>query len=388
MSEGDHSGGRRSCGDELTVHARHVDDSYMRIALIAWACLGSAFLFSACTDNGGGSTSSSNSSSGTAGAGGASSSSSSSSSSSGGGAGGQGGCTTDAQCAPSGPCKSVACVEGACVENLVPAGTLVNVAEGDCKRQECNATGDVTDVIDDNDKPQDYNPCTIDMCSNGMPSNTPEMNGKACGTGQTNCQNGKCVGCKSDGNCPNGAICDMPVCDAQGVCGLAIDAGKLVSNVDPSDCFVQQCDAMGKVQTVSAPLENPMADTNECDIEVCGSNGIEHMAVTDGTVCSGSTECNPRACLSATCSNLPFPGMETAVAAQIPSDCKVDVCDGAGGIVSKNDDLDVPVDPAPGDCTLVQCVNGASTTTAAPAGAMCTTPAGLPGTCSATGVCS
>lgn len=373
--------------DELTVRALHGDDSFMkRIAFMALGCLGTALFFAACSDDTKtGSTSSSN----VAGAGGGSSSSSTGGAG-GGTGGGQGGCTIDADCSPSGPCKSVACVDGACVEQLVPPGTLVNVQSGDCKRQECGATGDVVDINDDNDQPQDYNPCTIDSCTNGVPSNTPDTakNGLSCGSGQSKCQDGVCAGCNSPSNCPVGGICDKPTCSAQKVCGLAIDVGKVVSNVDAMDCFVQACDAAGVVQKVAAPGEQPMQDANECDIEVCGSNGIEHQAVPDGTTCSGSTECNPRACSNAQCTDLPFPGMDIAVAVQMSGDCKIDVCDGSGGVVSKNDDQDPPADPNPGDCTLIVCANGVSNMMLAPAGTVCTTPGGTMGTCSATGVCS
>ena len=298
---------------------------------------------------------------------------------------------TELQCAPSGPCKSVACVNGVCVEDLMPAGTMVttNASKGDCKHQECDANGNVAETIDDTDIPIDYNVCTRDECNNGVPSNPVDqsMSGAQCGTGQTKCMAGKCTGCNSAGNCPMGAICDRPVCNAQKVCGFEIDVGKLVSNSDSTDCFLKQCDAMGEVVTAPAPNEMPQQDANECDIEVCGVNGVEHNPRPDGTICGGSTECHPRSCMGGTCTDGPLPGNETKVAIQPSGDCKADVCDGAGGVVQINDDTDLPADPNPNDCTLVKCMNGTPGTNPAPAGTACVNN-GVPGTCSITGVCS
>lgn len=319
-------------------------------------------------------------------------SSSSSSGMSGGGGSGAGGCTVDEQCAPSGPCKTVSCMNGACVAELVPEGTVVSTAasKGDCKRQTCDASGNVVEMVDDTDKPVDYNVCTLDLCTNGVPSNPPDgsKEGAGCGTGQTKCMAGQCVGCNSNGNCPSGGMCDRAVCNAQKVCGFEVDVGKLISNNSPSDCFLKQCDATGEVVTAPAPNEIPQPDGNECDVEVCGLNGVEHNPVPDGTTCSGSTECHPRACMTGVCTDGPKPGNETIVAAQTAGDCKSDVCDGMGGVVQINDNLDVPMDPNPTDCTMVTCKDGAPGTMLLPAGTACTQMNGTAGTCSITGVCS
>lgn len=349
---------------------------------------------SACSDDGKTTTSSASmsSSSGTAGMGGAGGTGENSSSSSG-SSGGSGGCTVVEQCAPSGPCRSVACVNGACVEDVLPAGTMVmtNASKGDCKHQECDANGNVVETNDDNDKPVDYNICTLDVCTNGVPSNPVDASkeGAQCGTGQSKCMAGKCVGCNSNGNCPDGGVCDRAVCSAQKVCGFEVDVGKIVSNANPGDCFLQQCDATGEIVTVPAPNEVPPQDMNECDVEVCEFNGVQHSAVPDGTSCGGSTQCMPRSCVGGTCADGPLPGNETVVGNMIGGDCKIEACDGAGGIAEVNDDTDVPADPNPNDCMVLKCKNGVATTEAAPAGTACIQPNNmLPGTCSVSGVCS
>jgi hypothetical protein len=324
--------------------------------------------------------SSSSSSSSTGGAGG-----------SGGGGGGAGGCTIDAQCVVSGPCKTVACVDGTCVEGAAPPGpAAAGDMIGDCKHKECDGNGNVIEQVDDADIPQDYNVCTLDLCTNGLPSNPvdPANIGVSCGGGQTTCKNGKCSGCTTDAECPMGGPCDKPMCAPSKNCEFVVEVGKFISNPDPTDCLQNTCDAMGNVVAVAAPQEMAQPDANECDAEVCGANGIEHNAVPDGTTCGMPTQCHPLGCSNGACADLPFPGNETIASSQTLGDCKVDVCDGAGGITQITDDQDVPVDPSPGDCTIVKCMNGGVTMGAAPAGAACTQPNGLPGTCSATGVCS
>lgn len=352
-------------------------------------------MISACSGDGNTSSSSATmgSSSGTSGMGGSGGTGESTSSSSASSSNGSVGCTVAEQCPPSGPCRSVACVNGACVQDILPAGTLVMTAasQGDCKRQECDANGNVVESIDDTDKPLDYNICTLDVCMNGVPSNPVDASkeGAQCGTGQTKCMAGKCAGCNSNGNCPSGAVCDKPVCDGQKVCGFEVDVGKLVSNPDPEDCFLKQCDAQGETITAPAPNETPPQDANECDIEVCGLNGVEHSNVPDGTTCGGSTQCQPRSCMAGTCVTGPLPGNELVVGNMIAGDCKVEACDGAGSVAEINDDTDAPADPNPTDCKIVKCKNGAVATESAPAGTACTIQqSGLPGTCSVTGVCS
>ena len=351
-------------------------------------------MISACSGDGKTTTSSAStsSSSGTGGAGGAGGTGESSSSSSA-SSGGSGGCTVVEQCAPSGPCRSVACVNGACVEDVLPAGTMVmtTASKGDCKRQECDANGNVVESIDDNDKPVDFNICTLDICMNGVPSNPIDgsKEGAQCGTGQAKCMSGQCAGCNSNGNCPNGDVCDKPVCSPQKVCGFEVDVGRVVSNPDPGDCFLKQCDPQGEIITAPAPNEVPPQDMNECDVEVCAFNGVQHMPVPDGQSCGGSMQCKPRSCMSGTCVDGPLPGNETVVGNMIAGDCKIEACDGAGGIAEVNDDTDAPADPNPGDCMIVKCKNGAATTEAAPAGTACIIQqSGLMGTCSFTGVCS
>jgi len=299
-------------------------------------------------------------------------------------------CTTDAQCGTSDPCKTVQCIEGACIETQAPQGKLVldGLVPGDCKRKQCTADGTVEEVIDDTDKPDDYNPCTLDTCTSGTPNHAPDpaKEGAQCGTSnQLQCAAGVCVGCNNAGQCPTGGLCHEAVCTAS-ACGLEIAVGKEVSNVDLGDCLRAVCDMKGLIVPAPAPLDMPLPDANDCDVESCGSSGaIVHTPQPDGTTCGGSTICKPSACTEGTCEQLAFPGMDVAAELQAPGDCKKTVCNGMGGTVDQADDTDVPADPMAGDCTLPVCSGGVLSTGNVPQGTACTS--GLLFMCDGNGNC-
>jgi hypothetical protein len=327
--------------------------------------------------------------------GGGSGGTSSSSSSSSGGGGSDPTCTSDAQCGASDPCKTVACVEGACVETQAPQGTIVldGLVPGDCKRRQCAADGRIEEIVDATDKPDDHNPCTVDACTDGAPSHAtdPAMEGAQCGSsGQITCAGGVCVGCNNAGQCPAGGPCDKATCNPMGAtnaCGLVLDVGKEASNIDPGDCLRAVCDMNGLIVPAPAPLEIATPDANECDVESCSESGtVLHAPQPDGTLCGGSTVCKPSACAAGACAQGPLPGMDVASETQVPGDCKRTVCNGAGGTVDQADDTDVPADPTPSDCTISVCSGGVPSTGPAPAGTACV--GGLVNQCDGNGGCN
>ncbi len=96
----------------------------------------------------------------------------------------------------------------------------------------------------------------------------------------------------------------------------------------------------------------------ECTLDGdCGISDVCHSFTCDAGVCVES-----------------FAPAGTTTAAQAFGDCKVNVCDGAGAIVSQNDDLDVFADQ--NDCTADTCVAGTPVNDATPAGTMCSAGAG------------
>lgn len=313
------------------------------------------------------------------------------------GGGSEPACTSDAQCGASDPCKIAACVAGACVETQAPEGKLVldDLAPGDCKRKRCKGDGTIDDVVDDTDNPEDYNPCTLDTCTAGMPSHEsdPAMEGASCGSSSAMmCSAGLCVGCTDPSQCPLGGLCHVAVCNAVGMtnaCGLVFDVGKSVSNGDPGDCLQAVCDMNGLVVPAPAPSDVPPPDDNECDVELCGeTGGIVHTPQLDGTLCGGSTTCKPSSCLGGVCvTQMPLPGTEVVLETQVPGDCHSTVCDGMGGTLDQSDDADVPPDLTSGDCTIPVCSGGTPSTGPAEQGTPCTNAGGMVSMCDASGSC-
>ncbi|MDI3283764.1 hypothetical protein [Polyangium sp. 15x6] len=312
------------------------------------------------------------------------------------GGGSEPACTTDAQCPASDPCKTAACVAGACVETQAPAGKLVfdGLVPGDCKRKQCTAEGTIEEIVDDTDKPDDGNPCTLDTCTGGVPSNPPDpiMEGAPCGTNsQITCSGGLCVGCSDASQCPQGGVCHVAVCNAMGMmnaCGLEIDVGKLVLNGDSGDCVQAVCDMNGLIVPAPAPLDVPPPDDNDCDVESCGEDGtVAHMPQPDGTTCGGSTTCKPSSCSAGACVQMPLPGTDVVTETQVPGDCRTTVCDGMGGMLDQPDDMDVPSDPTPNDCTSPVCSSGTPSTSPKPQGTTCMTAGSTVGMCDGSGNC-
>ncbi len=87
-------------------------------------------------------------------------------------------CNGAAECANQGSvCQNAACTMNTCgFANLamgVPAKSGAQTI-GDCKIVLCDGTGNPSaPTPDDNDLPVDGNPCTFDVCTNGVPSNPP-----------------------------------------------------------------------------------------------------------------------------------------------------------------------------------------------------------------------
>lgn len=86
------------------------------------------------------------------------------------------GCISDNIC-PQDPAgcfsgKCYGCEE--CTSVFAPAGQLTPLSpKGDCKVIVCNGSGGKVPQVDDTDLPNDNDPCTKDLCVNGVPSNPP-----------------------------------------------------------------------------------------------------------------------------------------------------------------------------------------------------------------------
>jgi hypothetical protein len=328
-------------------------------------------------------------------------------------------------------CSLRTCVGGACGIGFVAAQTLAATQiPGDCKVRRCDGLGNAVDSTDDNDLPDDSNPCTQDRCSSGVPSHTPVSSSAACGTALFCDGQGHCVGCLTAPNCPGtDNDCRTRTC-VSNVCGFDYKgAGTATTAQVAGDCKVNECDGAGNIRV--APLATDVPDDgNPCTLDQCASGTPSHapaaagLACGTGGLCDGAGHCvscltgsdcpaPADACQTRTCSAQGVCGLAnvaaaTAVAAQTAGDCQVSQCDGNGHTVVVPDNTDLPVD---GNlCTGDVCTAGVPSNPALAAGTacgglnkcdgaghcvQCVTAADCPGqdtacetrTCSATGVC-
>lgn len=303
--------------------------------------------------------------SGTAGAGG------------GGNSGGQGGeataCDSVAQCPESTECASYECAEGRCKVTFVPDGTPVvaGQTESDCKVIACDGAGSVVTLNDDDDAPDDPNPCTTDSCSDGTPVHDPVADGTECGQG-LQCKAGVCSGCTQDAQCPVGDQCRTATCDMpSGDCGFVVETGKVIPPDDPTDCVQDQCNDQGNVETVGDATEVP-PDADPCLVEGCSSAGdVTNTPEVDGTSCPGGNYCYGGACV------------QCGIPAECgtPAICKQYECNANACVLVDAPDGPLP-DPDPDDCVVPGCTGGSPSPTTLPDGDSCTGPMGASVCCS------
>jgi hypothetical protein len=302
-----------------------------------------------------------------------------------GGTGGAGGQLTECQVASDCPggddeCSQRTCTSGHCGVDYTPQGTAVVMQQtGDCKKLVCDGQGGTTNVNDDGDLPDDGNPCTTDVCTNGTPSHDPVAAGTSCGAKLQCDGQGACLGCLAPKDCPGtDGECGTRTCTA-GACGMSYTAkGTKVAAQVAGDCKAIVCDGAGATTTIAddgdVPVDNKQCTLDQCSNgapsnppapqgggcnqnggKLCDGKGVcaQCLAASD---CAGQdTECSARACNAGICGVTNQP-KGTLLKAQTAGDCKANVCDGAGSTTVQNDDKDVPVDG--NACTDDACTAG------------------------------
>lgn len=209
-------------------------------------------------------------------------------------------CSSDDNCnLADEPCVVGECIEGACAYSLLPAGTVIDEAgEDDCKRNECNADGQLVSVIDASDAPADTTPgdCRAPACQESglidAPADDPPADEAP----------GDClVPACEDGSVVQIAGQDPPTNDAAGDCQrpTCVD-GAPVSEADPSDapddetpgdCSSPACSAEGAVITVDNLQDTPAEDIDgDCRVPTCEAGGQLAIDDTD-TPTSGCGSC-------------------------------------------------------------------------------------------------
>jgi hypothetical protein len=288
------------------------------------------------------------------------------------------GCNVDADCpgtANNNECQKAVCNNGTCsTQTLIAAGHPVTQGQttGDCHTKQCDANGQIQNVVDTSDKPMDDgNPCTAESCAadgTQLHSNSPPN--AAC-TGPNNgalCDgSGHCVQCLNALMCGTDTECKQFTCTA-GACGSTnLPTTTVLGGQSNGDCRHRECDGMGNVVRNFDP-NDPQSDNNECTTDMCNATtqATDHTPVNAGTHCgaSGSLFCNaggicvgclhdsdctgttsdcqhPFCTANQMCSTS-FAQQGTLTSGQSTGDCQDIVCDGNGATVPRQNLQDTP----------------------------------------------
>lgn len=246
------------------------------------------------------------------------------------------GCNVPQHCGASDACKTRTCTNGTCGLNLAPAGTVVsNPAAGDCQRNVCDSQGNIVSAAFDTDVPaDDGNPCTSEVCTNGVPSHPTLPTNTACDAGVCNAS-GQCVQCNVAGQCAGAdSDCRARTC-VNGLCGVFLfDAGTVAGTQTAGDCRQNRCDGDGGVVSAVFDSDLPLDDGQQCTAEVCDGGApsrpprpLNTACTSGGLYCDGSgacVECNvngqcasmicaaaTHTCAAPTCTDMVKNGAET-----------------------------------------------------------------------------
>lgn len=225
------------------------------------------------------------------------------------------GCNAAIDCGLTTDCLVFECTNETCGSTATNPGTPTSTqTAGDCREDQCDGAGGVSDVIDDADLPVDGVECTLDVCTAGASSNPPATAGTACGTDGVCDGAGACAECITPSDCPGmDTECSTRTC-VTGSCGVDLDPlGSVLTTQTPGDCQRAICDGSGAVTTENDDSDLPV-DTDECTDSVCSSGQPSLPFSPAGTpcnqnndVCDGNgvcVECLDGAdCASGTCTN-------------------------------------------------------------------------------------
>jgi hypothetical protein len=210
------------------------------------------------------------------------------------GSGGSGGCTGAGDCPMwKNECGVRNCKSGVCGADFEPASTPTNVQQdGDCLEVVCDGMGEVMQVPDDGDQPNDDNQCTANVCMDGVPTFPPLPEGTECNNDSTCNAVGLCIECLVAADCPGrDDECETRTCNAD-ICGVAFTAaGTPVAMQTAGDCVQDVCDGNGDI--VSEDADNDIQnDMNACTDDTCDNGTPVHTPKPMGTPCGASGMCN------------------------------------------------------------------------------------------------
>jgi len=314
----------------------------------------------------------------------------------GGGGTGLGDCDGPSDCpAASSACERVRCIDHRCATEAEPVGVRpVDQTPGDCQVEICDGNGRTETRLDPEDTPDDGNSCTDDRCNDGEPESAPLAVGESCDDGGICNDSAGCVQCVTASDCtdlPADGECHQRRC-LEGQCVSSFTPqGTLVQAQSLGDCQVATCDGAGAI--VDTPDDGDVPDdANDCTIDVCVAGAPTFTPKNVGTACGAVGQCNGTgqcvgcvtaqdcgtntACVAHTCNNGTCDVVYTPAATDLPSnqqtdgDCQSLQCNGTGGIVSADANLDLPTDDG-NACTDETCVAGSAQHPSTPLNSAC-----------------
>jgi hypothetical protein len=205
------------------------------------------------------------------------------------------------------------CTEDSCdaIDEICRHETLDNVLSpeddgvGDCRVDLCVAGVLQVDVIDDNDLPDDQNPCTIDGCNNGAATAAPAPEDTPCGANGTSppvCDaNGVCLDCDFPSDCPGtDTPCSKRTCENR-VCGIQFEPDHTPCDDGLYCNGADECDNAGNCEHAGSPCQGPDNDNDcfeSCDEANKSCTAHDGMAApcNDDVFCNGADGCDLAGC--------------------------------------------------------------------------------------------
>lgn len=243
-----------------------------------------------------------------------------------GGAGGDPPCRTTEECDDGNPCTVEACDEGECDAIAIPDGPLDEDPQ-DCRTIECLG-GEVVDIPDDTEEPDDVNPpCETTICQGGVVTPVYADETVSCGPSPQVCDGaGVCIGCDPDppdDECGEAGFCNDPTCLDRGVC----DPGYLPTSTplpDPldGDCQKPQCTG-DSVSAISVADDTDAPADPVCGDAVCNGGAPSTSVLGEGMPCNGQVGvCNGSGTSAAscrTCRNTTVSGLDAGCTPATPN---------------------------------------------------------------------
>ena len=214
-------------------------------------------------------------------------------------------------------CGAPRCTNGKCeMAQFLPPGELYSKLYGDCHIMKCNSAGALLNQVNDGDKYDDGNICTLDACTAGMPSNTP-MIGSGCTNNGLCDSQGACVACLGEGDCEGGKQCLGGHCSPASCTDAALSVGEIDVDCGGAGCppcvDSKHCLDGGNCQSgvceippggtllrcIAATCVDGVKNGNETDMD-CG--GLEcQVKCSKSKTCKLGTDCLSGVCQSGTC---------------------------------------------------------------------------------------